>query len=99
MKISIALCTYNSSKYLREQLKSLEEQTLKADEVVICDDKSDNDTMQIINEYKDKLNIKLTVNKTNLGVTKNFERAISLCEGDIIFLCDQDDVWNKNKIN
>jgi glycosyltransferase involved in cell wall biosynthesis len=98
MKISIALCTYNGEKHLREQLKSLEEQTLKADEVVICDDNSSDNTIQIINEYLDKLNIKLTVNKTNLGVTKNFEQAISLCEGDIIFLCDQDDVWDKNKI-
>jgi len=98
MKISIALCTYNGDKYLREQLKSLEQQTLKADEVVICDDNSSDNTVAILNEYKDKLNIKLVINKTNLGVTKNFEQAISLCSGDIIFLCDQDDVWDKNKI-
>lgn len=98
MKISIALCTYNGAKYLREQLKSLAEQVLKADEVVICDDNSKDNTIQIIDDYIDKLNIKLTVNKVNLGVTKNFEQAISLCSGDIIFLCDQDDVWDKNKI-
>ncbi|GAB1401189.1 hypothetical protein MASR1M68_01000 [Elusimicrobiota bacterium] len=98
MKISIALCTYNGAKYLEEQLKSLAEQTLKADEVVVCDDNSSDNTVAILNEYKDKLNIKLTVNKTNLGVTKNFEQAISLCSGDIIFLCDQDDVWDKNKV-
>lgn len=98
MKISIALCTYNGEKYLRQQLESLDNQTLKADEVVVCDDNSSDNTIAILNEYKDKLNIKLTVNKTNLGVTKNFEQAISLCSGDIIFLCDQDDVWDKNKI-
>ena len=98
MKISIALCTYNGAKYLSEQLKSLKEQTLKADEVVICDDNSSDNTVNVINEYKYKLNVKLTVNKINLGVTKNFEQAISLCEGDIIFLCDQDDVWHQDKI-
>lgn len=98
MKISIALCTYNGAKYLEEQLKSLAEQTLKADEIIICDDNSSDNTVNIVNRYKDNLNIKLTVNKTNLGVTKNFEQAISLCSGDIIFLCDQDDVWDKNKI-
>ncbi len=98
MKISIALCTYNGAKYLEEQLKSLAEQTLKADEIIICDDNSSDNTVNIVNRYKDNLNIKLTVNKVNLGVTKNFEQAISLCSGDIIFLCDQDDVWDKNKV-
>ncbi|MDD5020757.1 MAG: glycosyltransferase family 2 protein [Endomicrobiaceae bacterium] len=98
MKISIALCTYNGAEYLAEQLKSLTEQTLKADEVIICDDNSSDNTVNIINEYKDKLNIKLNINEANLGVTKNFEQAISLCSGDIIFLCDQDDGWHKDKI-
>jgi glycosyltransferase involved in cell wall biosynthesis len=98
MKISIALCTYNGAKYLEEQLKSLAEQTLKADEIIICDDNSSDNTVNIINRYKDNLNIKLTLNKVNLGVTKNFEQAISLCSGDIVFLCDQDDVWHKDKI-
>jgi len=98
MKISIALCTYNGEKYIREQLKSLEEQTLKADEIIVCDDNSSDNTADILNEYIDKLNMKLIVNKENLGVTKNFEQAVSLCEGDIIFLCDQDDVWHKDKI-
>lgn len=98
MKISIALCTYNGAKYLEEQLKSLAEQTLKADEIIICDDNSSDNTVNIINRYKDNLNIKLTLNKVNLGVTKNFEQAISLCSGDFIFLCDQDDVWHKDKI-
>lgn len=98
MKISIALCTYNGAKYLIQQLESLCAQTLKADEVIACDDNSSDNTAEILNEYRDKLNIKLVVNKENLGVAKNFEQAISLCSGDIIFLCDQDDVWDKDKI-
>lgn len=98
MKISIALCTYNGSKYLIEQLESLKNQTVKADEIIVCDDGSTDNTKEILNKYKDILNIKLFINNSSLGVTKNFEKAVSLCNGDIIFLCDQDDIWGKNKI-
>ena len=98
MKISIALCTYNGAKYLTEQLESLKNQTVKADEIIVCDDGSTDSTIEIINKYKDILNIKLFINTSSLGVTKNFEKSISLCSGDIIFLCDQDDIWEKNKI-
>lgn len=98
MKISIALCTYNGSKYLVEQLESLKNQTLKADEIVVCDDGSTDNTIQILKQYEAILKIKLFINNSSLGVTKNFEKAISLCSGDIIFLCDQDDIWESNKI-
>lgn len=98
MKISIALCTCNGSKYLIDQLESLKNQTLQADEIVVCDDGSTDNTIEILNRYKDILNIKIFINEVNLGVTKNFEKAISLCTGDIIFLCDQDDIWEKDKI-
>ncbi len=98
MKISIALCTYNASQYLTGQLESLKNQTLKADEIIVCDDCSTDNTIEILEKYKDILNIKLFINDLNLGVTKNFEKAISLCSGDIIFLCDQDDIWESKKI-
>ena len=98
MKISIALCTYNGSKYLAEQLESLKNQTVKADEVIVCDDCSTDKTLEILKKYKDILNIKIFINEISLGVTKNFEKAISLCSGDIIFLCDQDDTWESAKI-
>lgn len=98
MKISIALCTYNGAKYLTEQLESLKNQTVRADEVIVCDDGSTDNTINILKKYEDILSIKLFVNEKSLGVTKNFEKAISLCSGDIIFLCDQDDIWEKNKI-
>ena len=98
MKISIALCTYNGSKYLTEQLESLKNQTVKADEIIVCDDRSTDNTVEILEQYKDILNIKIFINEFNLGTTKNFEKAISLCRGEIIFLCDQDDIWESNKI-
>ena len=98
--ISVAVCTYNGEKYIAEQLESLLNQTLPPDEIIICDDRSQDKTIEIVRSFADEWDgkIKLTVNPENLGFVKNFEKAISLCTGDIIFLCDQDDVWDLNKI-
>lgn len=100
MKISIAMCTYNAEKFLREQMESLFSQTMIPDEIIICDDLSSDETVNIINDFDSKYPniIKLTINDLNLGVYKNFEKAISLCTGDIIFCCDHDDVWKNEKI-
>ena len=96
--LSIALCTYNGSKFLREQLQSLADQTLQPFEVVITDDCSTDDTISIIQEFSNLLNIKVFINESPLKVTKNFEKAISLCSGDIILMCDQDDIWHTDKL-
>ena len=96
--LSIALCTYNGSRFLREQLQSLANQTLQPFEVVVCDDCSSDNTISIIQEFSNVLNIKTFVNDFSLKVTKNFEKAISLCSGDIILMCDQDDVWHPDKL-
>lgn len=101
MKISVALCTFNGFKYLTKQIDSiLNQQGVVPDEIIICDDKSLDDTLKILTEYKTLYpNIfKIYVNEINLGSTKNFEKAISLCSGDYIFLSDQDDIWDENKI-
>jgi glycosyltransferase involved in cell wall biosynthesis len=96
--LSIALCTYNGSKFLREQLQSLANQTLQPFEVVITDDCSTDDTISIIKEFSNRLNIKVFVNDIAFKVTKNFEKAVSLCTGDIILMCDQDDIWHADKL-
>lgn len=96
--LSIALCTYNGSKFLREQLQSLANQTLLPFEVIITDDCSTDNTASIIQEFSNQLNIRIFVNNSALKVTKNFEKAISLCSGDIILLCDQDDIWHADKL-
>ena len=96
--LSIALCTYNGSKFLREQLQSLANQTLQPFEVVIADDCSTDETLSIIHEFDNILNIKVFINETPLKVTKNFEKAVSLCFGDIILMCDQDDIWHDDKL-
>ncbi len=99
--ISIAMTTFNGQGYIEDQLQSLKNQTRFPDEIVICDDASYDNTIEIIDRFTKKnpqLNIKLIVNKENLGYKHNFYNAIKLTSGDIVFLCDQDDVWEKNKI-
>jgi glycosyltransferase involved in cell wall biosynthesis len=99
-KISIAICTYNGEKYLREQLDSFAAQTRLPDEVVICDDCSQDATRRILKDFaaQSAFPVKLHFNEHNLGFIKNFEQVIKLCEGEIIVLSDQDDVWEPNKL-
>lgn len=100
LKCGIALCTYNGEKYIEEQLDSILTQTVPVDEIVVCDDKSSDRTCEIIErKLQNWTGIKLIVlNESNLGFKKNFQKAASLCKSDIIFLSDQDDVWEKEKI-
>ena len=100
MTISVAMCTYNGARYIQEQLKSILSQTRKVDEIVICDDGSKDETLDIIQHtaQSSSVNIRLVQNKENLGFFRNFLQAISLCTGDIIFLSDQDDVWREDKV-
>lgn len=101
MKTSVALCTYNGEKFLREQLDSILSQTERVDEIVVCDDGSTDSTLQILEEYHQKNPeiFRIFKNEINLRSVKNFEKAISLCQNEIIFLCDQDDVWVENKVS
>jgi glycosyltransferase involved in cell wall biosynthesis len=100
MKLSVAMCTYNGGRFLKEQLDSILNQTLKVDEIIVCDDISTDNTLTILEEYSNKNPnlFKIYKNEKNLRSVKNFEKAISLCRGDIIFLSDQDDIWVENKI-
>ena len=100
MKLSVAMCTYNGAEFIRQQLDSILKQSVSVDEIIICDDFSTDSTIEIINEYIEKfpLIIYLHKNEICLRSVKNFEKAINLCTGDIIFLSDQDDVWAKNKV-
>jgi glycosyltransferase involved in cell wall biosynthesis len=98
-RLSVALCTYNGTQYLQEQLDSIAAQTKLPDELVICDDRSSDNTVEIIKLFSSKVSfpVHLHINEINLRTIKNFEKAISLCTGDIIVLSDQDDVWKPCK--
>jgi glycosyltransferase involved in cell wall biosynthesis len=97
--VSIALATYNGERFLRKQLDSLIDQTYSRLEIVISDDGSKDATHGILREYAQKdSRVTWDINPHPDGFKKNFERAIGRCTGQIIFLCDQDDVWHKDKI-
>lgn len=100
MKVSVALCTYNGEEYLSYQLETIMNQTVIPDELIICDDRSSDQTMDILSTYQEKYPqiLKVFQNENNLGFIKNFEKALYLCTNEIIIISDQDDTWEKDKI-
>ena len=97
--VSIALCTYNGDANLKQQLDSIVNQSYPEIELIVVDDCSTDNTLNILKEYSARYSfIKLFINPQNLGYIRNFEKAMSLCNGDFIALSDQDDIWDLNKI-
>jgi glycosyltransferase involved in cell wall biosynthesis len=101
MKISVAFIVYNGAQYLRTQLDSILAQTQKVDEIIICDDASYDNTKEILDEYKNKHPNLFFIhyNTKNIGPSKNIEKAIQACTGELILLADQDDYWETNKVD
>jgi glycosyltransferase involved in cell wall biosynthesis len=99
-KISVALCTYNGKRFLARQLASIQQQTISPFELVVCDDCSTDGTLQIVREFAASASfpVRLARNEDNIGFVANFERAIGLCEGDLIALSDQDDIWYPTRL-
>lgn len=97
---SVALCTFNGRHFLGPQLDSIASQTRAPDELVICDDGSSDGSIEIAREFARRVSfpVRVDVNEKRLGTTKNFEKCISLCNGTIIALADQDDVWYQSKL-
>lgn len=100
LKLSVAMATFNGQQYLAEQLDSILTQTRLPDEMVICDDASTDLTYRLLNQFKERAPfvVRLIVNPTNLGHALSFSNAIEQCNGDLISLCDQDDVWYSSKL-
>lgn len=97
--VSVAIATYNGSKYLQQQMDSILGQTYKNIEIVISDDASTDGTGKIIASYAEKFSrVRFSINEKNIGFMKNFENALLKCSGEFIALCDQDDVWEAHKI-
>ncbi|MGA8200434.1 MAG: glycosyltransferase, partial [Candidatus Sulfotelmatobacter sp.] len=98
--ISVAMCTYNGERFLQAQLESIAAQDRPPDELVICDDRSSDACPEIIKEFARRapFPVQLVVNPENLGSTRNFEKAISLCRSEIVALADQDDIWYRHKL-
>ena len=100
MRISIAMATYNGAAHIQQQLESFLSQTYPPDEVVVCDDCSTDETIEILESFRENAPFTVAIqrNEKNLGYTKNFEKALQNCSGELIFLSDQDDVWFPNKV-
>ena len=99
--ISVVMATYNGEKYILEQLDSIRNQSISIDEVIICDDCSIDNTVNIIKQYINDYSLnnswRIIQNVENKGYIHNFQYALSVSIGDIIFLSDQDDIFYPNK--
>ncbi len=101
MKTSVLISTYNGEAFVEEQLASLLEQTVQPDEVLIVDDCSTDDTYAKIQTFLAQNRLdgwKLSQNEHNRGFRANFRALVEAATGDIVFFCDQDDVWGRRKI-
>ena len=98
--VIVLMATYNGEKYLREQIYSIHNQTLRPDLLIIQDDKSTDDTVSTINTIKQELPnwIKLHINPERLGAAKNFSELLGKVDAKYIALADQDDIWEKEKL-
>ena len=100
MTISVGVCTHNGAKYIEEQLNSIITQTVKPDEIVLSDDNSSDETLEIAKRVLSESGIRsrIKAHHEHQGITKNFSGCFDLCTGDIIFSSDQDDIWMRDKI-
>lgn len=101
--VSIALCTYNGERFLQAQLDSLLAQTRRPDQIVIRDDVSTDASLALLRAFVPQaeamgIAVDLQVNPQNVGYRRNFDGALRACSGEVIFLCDQDDVWHAGKL-
>jgi glycosyltransferase involved in cell wall biosynthesis len=94
-RISVALCTCNGERFLREQLASIAKQTTLPDELVVSDDRSADRTIEIVRAFAASVPfpVRIVQNTRTLGSSENFAQAIRLCSADLIALSDQDDIW------
>lgn len=95
--ISVCIATYNGEKYIKEQLSSIICQLADKDEIVVSDDGSTDETINIIKNFNDS-RVRIIRNRSKRGIIGNFENALKNCTGDYIFLSDQDDIWHSSKV-
>lgn len=100
-KVSVALATYNGANFIAQQLQSIINQSQAVDEIIVTDDCSTDNTIEIVSEFAERYSDicwNIAVNESNLGFRKNFRNALGKCTGDVIFFCDQDDIWREDKV-
>jgi len=99
-RVSVAMATYNGARFIAEQLESLSRQTLPPCELVIGDDGSTDDTLNIVEAFARTapFPVRIHRNPQRMGHADNFLHTATLCSGDLIAFCDQDDVWLETKL-
>lgn len=97
--VGVVMPTYNGAPFLRRQVDSILNQTRPPDRIVLVDDGSTDQTPAILSSYgENHSHVDVHINATNIGWIKNFEKALALCDADIIAVADQDDLWRPDKI-
>lgn len=97
MKLSVCIATFNGAPFIVRQLRSILKQLKIEDEIILVDDKSTDDTLNLVKAINDS-RIKIFENSLNFGVVPTFNKSLSLASGDLIFLSDQDDEWESFKV-
>jgi glycosyltransferase involved in cell wall biosynthesis len=100
INISVAMATFNGSRFIDDQLESLESQSLRPCELVVTDDGSTDDTLEKIRAFGARASfpVRIYPNDIRLGYQRNFVKAASLCTGEFVAFCDQDDIWMAEKL-
>ncbi|WP_313460421.1 glycosyltransferase family 2 protein [Stenotrophomonas sp.] len=102
-RVGVALCTYNGAPYLPAQLDSILAQSMPVDEIVVGDDGSSDTTLAVLEAYQARaaargIRMEVVQHVRNLGYVLNFSDALQRSRADIVFLCDQDDVWHTDRV-
>lgn len=103
LRCAVVLCTYNGERFLPAQLESLRAQTLQPSVYVLSDDASTDDTWALLQDFAvDRMSAGYQVilhrNENNIGYVRHFEQAFQHTDAEVLFPCDQDDVWHPGKI-
>lgn len=105
--VSVCIATYNGERFIKKQLESILNQLSENDEIIISDDGSTDNTIEIINSFNDnrihlyfhsKESVENSIYNSFIYATRNFANALSKANGEYIFLADQDDIWMENKL-
>jgi len=100
MKISVCIVTCNGESFIDRQLRSILSQTLLPDEIILLDDRSDDNTVVVAREILSKSSVNSTIlqNSSRLGVNKSFEKCLSSASFDVVVISDQDDFWLRDRL-
>lgn len=100
LRISVALATYNGENYIEQQMDSILNQTRSVHEIIVYDDASSDQTLAKVKQYQfqDDVVVHIFSQDHNVGYIENFGKALKMTNGDVIFLCDQDDIWETDKV-